>query len=100
MVFISSMVILFLGIVRAQSCTSNDQNAPDPSKCRITSSSDLVYALTPDNLQAGSNSAVIMKYDLDQDPMMKNNINAWDGGRDLYGKSAFDYTRWDGPLGM
>ena len=82
----------------ADECTG--QSAPNPTTCRLTSSSDIIYALTPENLRANSGKEILMRYDLKEDPIMKNTLNKWDGGWDIYHKTAYDYTRWDGPLGM
>ncbi len=72
----------------------------DPKKCRMISTSDLVYSMIPDHFDSHSEVEVIMKYDLELDPSMKNTINKWNGGYDIYLKTAYDYTRWGGPLGM
>jgi hypothetical protein len=41
-----------------------------------------------------------MRYDFTEDPSSKNAVNKWNGGYDIYLKTAYDYTRWGGPLGM
>jgi hypothetical protein len=72
----------------------------DPKKCRMITNSDLVYAMITDHFETGSGVEVVMKYDLELDSTMKNTINEWNGGYDIYLKTAYDYTRWGGPLGM
>ena len=67
---------------------------------RLVISSQTVHGTTASNFQAGSGKEIVMRYDLDADPSMKNGVNRWNGGKDIYGKTAYDYTRWDGPLGM
>jgi methionine synthase I (cobalamin-dependent) len=78
--------------------TGNQPN--DPSQCRMVSSSDLIYSMIPNHFISGSGVEVIMKYDLTEDPASDNTINKWNAGYDLYLKTAYDYTRWGGPLGM
>ena len=72
----------------------------DPSTSRMVSSSDLVFSMIPDHFITGSGVEVVMRYDFDEDPSSNNSVNQWNGGYDLYLKTAYDYTRWDGPLGM
>lgn len=85
---------LLFGVVSAMSCT-------DPRKCRVIITSDSVYSLTPDNFKNAPTSSdpIVMRYDLAYDPTMKNSVNMWNGGYDIYLKTAYDYTRADGPLG-
>lgn len=78
---------------------SGNQNN-DPSTSRMVSSSDLVFSMIPNHFLTGSGVEVVMRYDFDEDPSSKNSVNQWNGGYDLYLKTAYDYTRWDGPLGM
>jgi hypothetical protein len=89
---------------------SANGSCSDPSSCRMIVTSNSVYALTPSSL-----TNVQMKYDLALDPTMKNKVNSWDKGVDIYGKTSYgmtrrasyesllivysDYTRKDGPLG-
>jgi hypothetical protein len=72
----------------------------DPSLNRMIVTSNYIYLLTPDSMRTNSGSEIVMRYDLKMDPYMSNKVNPWDGGFDLYLKTAYDYTRWDGPLGM
>ena len=88
------LTFLWFGIVAASSCT-------DPRKCRVTITSESVYSLTTDNFKNAPTASepIVMRYDLAYDPAMKNSINKWNGGYDIYLKTAYDYTRADGPLG-
>ena len=74
--------------------------AEDPSLYRMVVTSNSIYSLEPMNFETGSGEEVVMRYDLEEDPREENAVNGWIGGRDIYGKTAYDYTRWDGPLGM
>lgn len=83
----------------ATSCKNGNQ-PNNPLQCRMISSSDLVYSMVPNHFTSGTGAEVIMKYDFTEDPSSKNAINVWNGGYDIYLKTAYDYTRWGGPLGM
>lgn len=71
----------------------------DPALCRIAVTANQVYALVPDNMNAASPSAIIMKYDLVDDPASGNAVDPWIPGTDASGQTAYDYTRANGPLG-
>lgn len=71
----------------------------DPAVCRMIVTSNQVYALVPNNMNAASSSAIIMRYDLVYDPASGNAIDPWVAGTDNLGKTAYDYTRSSGPLG-
>ena len=70
--------------------------ATDPATCRMVVTSNNVYALTTSSLYDG----VVMRYDLEMDPLYQNKANAWNRGADIYGKTAYDYTKENGPLGL
>jgi hypothetical protein len=91
--------LLTTGLSKTTDCINGNQ-PNDPSLCRMIVSSDLVYSMTSNQFLAGSGVEVIMKYDLTEDPSMNNSVNPWNGGYDLYLKTAYDFTRWAGPLGM
>jgi len=94
---LSLSLIVFVGL----SAACEDSNAlHDPHRCRMVSTSEFVYNLEVENMLEGFDDTIIMKYDFEMDPKMKNEINEWNGGLDVYLKSAYDYTRWDGPLGI
>lgn len=57
---------------------------PDPFSCRMIVTSDSIYGLTPETM-----NEVVMRYDAVYDPRMENEINAWDGGVDVYLKTAY-----------
>jgi hypothetical protein len=96
----SALLLGLLGTGLAKPNCVNGNQPNDPASCRMIVSSDLVYSMTSNQFLAGSGMEVIMKYDLTEDPSMKNAVNSWNSGYDLYLKTPFDYTRWAGPLGM
>lgn len=71
----------------------------DPALCRVVVTSNQVYALGTGNMSAASPAAIIMKYDLVDDPASKNAVDPWYSGADGTGKTAYDMTRATGPLG-
>lgn len=85
----------------SSSCQNkNNSSSYDISKCRLIITSNTIYNLNSNNFISESGSDIIMKYDLIEDSYMNNQINKWNGGYDIYLKTAYDYTRINGPLGM
>jgi hypothetical protein len=91
--------LLALRGIFSSTCSSNSEQK-DPNICRMISTSDIVHSLREDSFRTNSGYEIVMKYDLQLDPSMMNKVNPWNVGKDIYGKSAYAYTRWDGPLGM
>lgn len=71
----------------------------DPALCRVTVTANQVYDLKNDNMNATSPNAIIMRYDLVDDPASGNAVDPWVPGTDAAGNTAYDYTRAGGPLG-
>lgn len=69
-------------------------------KCRMTITGSQVFALKHSSFNSTSYDAVIMKFDLLDDPKEKNKAMPWLGGFDPYGLTAYDYTRPAGCLGV
>jgi len=72
----------------------------DPALCRVIVTANQVYALKSDNTNPDSPDAVIMKYDLVDDPRSGNAVDRWISATDAAGDSAYKYTRASGPLGQ
>ncbi|USX26450.1 hypothetical protein NHH73_28505 [Oxalobacteraceae bacterium OTU3CINTB1] len=72
----------------------------DPALCRMIVTANQVYALKSDNMNPDSPDAIIMKYDLVDDPRLGNAVDRWISATDAAGESAYQYTRASGPLGQ
>ena len=66
---------------------------------RLTVTSDSVYSLGKSDFGSTS-SAICIKYDFTEDPLMNNARKSWYVWPDGTGKTAYDYSKSGGPLGM
>ena len=82
-------------LVIGQSCGSND-----PTRCRMVVTGASIYALTPDNFDSSSSSAIVMVFDLRDDPLESNKVAPWIPALDPLGLTVFEYSRAGGPLGL
>lgn len=95
--FTAAFCVIFASATSSGSGSSSCTD--DGVTCRLVVSSNQIYALSPDNFDSSSNSAVVMRFDYLDDPAFNNSIDYWIGGLDTFGLSAFDYTRPTGCLG-
>ena len=66
---------------------------------RLSISSNSVYMLEQSDFSA-DNTSIVIKYDFEEDPAMRNIEKAWYLWPDGTGKTAYDYSKSDGPLGL